>query len=416
MNFLYSLAVRLYVWSIYAVSPFNLKARLWVKGRKGWKEKLSSKSEYLNNPVWIHCASLGEFEQGRPLIEMIKEKKPDQKILLTFFSPSGYEIRKNYSFADYICYLPSDTRRNAKYFIETVKPVMAIFIKYEFWNNYISELYLKGIPLYLVSGIFRNSQHFFKWYGSFFLGMLKKFTHFFLQDEASAELLSKAGINNFTVTGDTRFDRVSKIAASAPVIPVIEEFRNGEKVFLAGSSWPEDEKIIVRYINSNPGRMKWIFAPHEPEPSNIERLERMIKVDCVRISEFSEKNRDARVLIIDKIGILSSAYRYAYIAAVGGGFGKGIHNILEPACWGIPVMFGPNYRKFREAISLLGRKGAFCFRNFEEFSTILDELLSSMELYKSASEATLKYVYENTGATDRIFSSIFQQDINNNQV
>jgi len=416
MNFLYSLAIKLYVWGIYAVSPFNSKARLWVKGRKNWKEKLSSKAEDLVNPVWVHCASLGEFEQGRPVIEMIKEKYPRQKIILTFFSPSGYEIRKNYQFADYICYLPADTRGNAKYFIETVRPKMGLFIKYEFWNNYVTELYNKRIPVYLISGIFRKSQHFFRWYGKFFLDMLRKFTYFFLQDEDSARLLRRAGIENFAVTGDTRFDRVSKIAGSAPAIHVIEQFRNGEKVFLAGSSWPEDEKIIVKYINSNPGRMKWIFAPHEPEPSNIERLEKMLKTEYVRFSEFSEKDRNARVLIINTVGILSSAYRYASVAAVGGGFGKGIHNVLEPACWGIPVLFGPNHHKFREAVNLLQRKAAFCFKNYEDFRIIMEKLLVDTEMYKSASEAALKYVSENTGATEKILSVIMQNDINNFKV
>jgi len=416
MNFLYLLAIKLYLCGIYAVSPFNSKARLWITGRKNWKEKLSLKAENLNSPIWVHCASLGEFEQGRPVIEKIKEKRPEQKIILTFFSPSGYEIRKNYPLADYICYLPPDTRSNAKYFIETVRPKMGLFIKYEFWNNYISELYNNRIPVYLVSGIFRKSQHFFRWYGKFFLDILRKFTHFFLQDEDSAKLLRIKGIENLTVTGDTRFDRVSKIAASAPVIPVLEEFRNGEKIFLAGSSWPDDEKIIVKYINSYPDRMKWIFAPHEPEPSNIERLEKMLKPECVRFTEFSEKDRNARVLIINTVGILSSAYRYASIAAVGGGFGKGIHNVLEPACWGIPVLFGPNHRKFREAANLLNKKAAFCFRNYQEFRIIMEKLLTDTEMYKSASDAALKYISENTGATDKILSVILQNDINNFKV
>ncbi|MGQ9620121.1 MAG: 3-deoxy-D-manno-octulosonic acid transferase [Bacteroidales bacterium] len=412
MNFIYSLIIRIYTCVIYIASLFNSKARLWIEGRRRWQLKLASGTMDFKKTIWIHCASLGEFEQGRPLIEKIKKEMPDFRILLSFFSPSGYEIRKNYPLADYICYLPADTPENSRLFIETVNPEIALFIKYEFWNNYISELHRKDIPVYLVSGIFRKNQYFFKWYGRYFLGILKKFQHIFLQDEESSILLHRAGIENYTVTGDTRFDRVAKIAGSSKRIPVIEKFINGEKVLLAGSSWQKDEEIIADYINNYPARMKWIFAPHEPEQSNIERIERLFKTECVRFSQFSDKKISARVLIIDCIGLLSSAYRYAYIAEVGGGFGKGIHNILEPACWGVPVLFGPNYGKFREAISLINTKGAFCFNNYKEFETILDELISNSALYESASKTALKYITENTGATKKIFKMIFGEDIN----
>jgi len=412
MRLIYSLAIIAYTGVIYMASFFNEKARLWLNGRKDWRKKLAENVAGFDKTIWIHCASLGEFEQGRPLIEKIKKEFPGFKILLSFFSPSGYEIRKNYPLADYICYLPADTPRNAKFFIETVRPEMSLFIKYEFWNNYISELYKKGIPLFLVSGIFRSNQHFFRWYGGFFLKILRKFTHIFLQNEESALLLKKAGIENFTVTGDTRFDRVIQIAGSSSGIPAIEKFSNGEKLFLAGSSWPQDEEIIVRYINNYPFAMKWVFAPHEIDRHNIDRLASMIKPKCVRFSEFSDNSIDARVLIIDNIGMLSSAYRYAYIAAVGGGFGKGIHNILEPACWGLPVLFGPNHSKFREATDLLSAGGAFCFRNYDQFRASLDKLLTDSAFYKSASEAALKYVSDNTGATDKIIIEIFQKDIN----
>jgi 3-deoxy-D-manno-octulosonic-acid transferase len=393
-------------------SIFNDKAKLWVRGRRGWKKSLRVKIKSGDKWIWIHCASLGEFEQGRPLIEMIKEKEPGYKIILTFFSPSGYELRKDWPLADVICYLPADTPGNAFDFIEISKPEMVLFIKYEFWNNYISELDRRNIPLYLVSGIFRPGQHFFKWYGGFFRGMLKKFTHIFLQDDRSFDLLKGAGIQNISVTGDTRFDRVSKIAGTAAPIPVIEKFRGGEKLFLAGSSWRADEEIIAAYINSDPGRMKWVFAPHEIGKSNIDRLEKLFKTRVVRYSSFGEDSHDARVLIIDNMGLLASAYRYAHIAAIGGGFGNGIHSILESVCWGVPVLFGPNYYGFREAYDLIEREGAFCYKNKEEFSRIMDMWQTDERLYKSASLTVANYIKQNTGATERIFRILYEHDIN----
>lgn len=412
MAFIYSLVIRLYVSALYTASFFNPKARLWTEGRRGWREKLIKATAGFYKTIWVHCASLGEFEQGRPLMEKIREERPEFRIVLTFFSPSGYEIRKGWPGADYICYLPADTASNAKFFIETVKPEMALFIKYEFWNNYISVLYGRKIPLFLVSGIFRGDQHFFRWYGNFFRSMLNKFTHIFVQDERSAELLRSAGIERTTVTGDTRFDRVMKIARSAPLIPEMEKFGNGEKIFLAGSSWPKDEEIIARYINSRPGVMKWIFAPHETDKANIERIEKLFTLPVIRFSDFYGSDSEARVMIIDTIGMLSSAYRYAHIAAVGGGFGKGIHNILEPACWGIPVLFGPNHKKFREAVSLLALKGAFCFNNYDEFREITDSLLADESLHRSASGNALSYVSANAGATEKIINVLFEKDIN----
>ncbi len=410
MSVLYSLSIKIYVFAVHLASLFDYKARKWIKGRKGWHEKLKAGTEGFEHTIWVHCASLGEFEQGRPLMEMIKEKIPGCNILLTFFSPSGYELRKSWPGADYICYLPADTRQNARLFVETVKPEKAIFIKYEFWNNYITEVSIRNIPLYLISGIFRENQHFFKWYGGFFLRMLKKFTHIFVQDISSAKILNEAGINNVTVAGDTRFDRVMKIAGSARNIPVIEEFAGNEKVLIAGSSWRKDEEIIAKYINASPGRMKWIFAPHEINETNIARLEGSLKTSSVRFSEFSSEKAESRVLIIDNIGMLSSAYKYAYIAGIGGGFGKGIHNILEAACWGVPTIFGPNHKKFREAIELLKAGGAFCFRNYHELNSILDKLLSDSDFHSKASLTARNYVMNNTGATEKIFRSIIGND------
>jgi 3-deoxy-D-manno-octulosonic-acid transferase len=413
MKFLYNIGILIYVLTARLLSPVNSKARLWTRGRKGWETLLHEKINPENINIWIHCASLGEFEQGRPLIEAIKRNRPGYKIVLTFFSPSGYEIRKNYNVADMVCYLPPDTHRNAKKFISIVNPAAAIFVKYEFWDNYTSLLKKKGIPLYLISGIFRVNQHFFRWYGGFFRKILFRFTHIFVQDNQSVDLLKKIGIVNASMAGDTRFDRVVEIAGSAKSIPQIERFKGEEKLFLAGSSWRQDEEIIARYINLNPSRMKWVFAPHEIDKPNIERLVRLFSTEVVRFSEFSEKSSDARILIIDNIGMLSSAYRYASIAEIGGGFGKGIHNILEAACWGIPVLLGPNHKKFREAVELLSLGGAKSFSSFEEFWGIMENWLSDYSEYLNSSENASRYVKDNAGATGKILSKLALKDINN---
>lgn len=393
-------------------APFNSKARQWTQGRKNWEALLKSNIDPENKYIWVHCASLGEFEQGRPLIEKLKNESPEYKVVLTFFSPSGYEIRKNYSFADYVCYLPADTPRNSRKFVSILNPALAIFVKYEFWYNYILRLDSAKIPLYLISGIFRPEQAFFRWYGVFFRKMLFRFTHIFVQDEKSEDLLKKAGLKNVSVAGDTRFDRVMQIAGSAKDIPQIDLFRNGEKVLLAGSSWPQDEEIIAGYINRYPENLKWIFAPHEIDKPNIDRLERLFSVRTVRFSAFTEESASARVMIIDNIGMLSSAYKYAFKAAIGGGFGKGIHNILEAACWGIPVVFGPNYRNFREANDLIRLNGARSYRNFGEFSRIVDSWIIDSGSYQAAARSAASYVKENAGATAMIYNHIFQKDMN----
>jgi 3-deoxy-D-manno-octulosonic-acid transferase len=406
MKAIYTLIIIIYTGLIHIFSLFNKKASLWVKGRKNWSKLLKERIGSGDKTIWVHCASLGEFEQGRPLIEKIKEKRPEYKILLTFFSPSGYEIRKSWPLADYICYLPADTPANASLFVNIARPSMALFIKYEFWNNYLSILYKKRIPFYLVSGIFRPEQYFFKWYGKFFRTILKKFTHIFVQDSRSVDLLTEIGITNVSHTGDTRFDRVNQIAGAAKALPVIERFKGSEKIFMAGSSWRPDEEIIAGYVNSFPDRMKWILAPHEIDKNNIERLEKLFKVKVVKYSESVEDSADARVMIIDNIGILSSAYRYAAIAEVGGGFGQGIHNILEPACWGIPVLFGPNHIKFREAADLISANGAFCFKDHHEFAEIVDKLLEDKKMYEAASKSVSDYIKNNTGATEKIFEMV----------
>lgn len=406
MSILYNLGIYILNGLAHLLALFNSKARLWDAGTRGWESKITDKIKQGDRNIWIHCASLGEFEQGRPLIEAIKKEHPGMKVVLTFFSPSGYEIRKNYDRADCIIYLPADTPSNARKFVRLVNPEFAILVKYEFWNNYISELYRNNIPLYLVSGIFRPDQHFFRWYGSFFRGILRKFRLLFVQDQASFELLKGIGITNVQVTGDTRFDRVVQIAGTAKDIKQLEQFRGEEKMFLAGSSWRQDEEIIAEYINSNPDRMKWVFAPHEIHSENIDRLEKLFTVKTVRFSKFTEADSAARVLIIDNIGMLSSAYRYSYIAAIGGGFGKGIHNILEAACWGVPVMFGPRHEKFKEALDLIKENGAAGFDSFSSFRRILEKWLSDEPFYLKSANAASDYVIKNKGATEKILTEI----------
>jgi 3-deoxy-D-manno-octulosonic-acid transferase len=412
MEVLYNIGILIFTALAHLISPFNPKASLWVKGQKKWAEKITEKIKPEDHPVWIHCASLGEFEQGRPVIEAIKKAMPGLKIVLTFFSPSGYEIRKNYPDADCILYLPADTPGNAARFINLINPRYVIFVKYEFWNNYISALYKNNIPIYLISGIFRPKQHFFKWYGSFFRLMLRKFERIFVQNQESLELLSGIGIRNISLAGDTRFDRVTQITETATNISQMGQFRGDEKLFLAGSSWKQDEEIIARYINRFPGRMKWVFAPHEIDTPNIERLEKLFNIKHVRFSEFNETSADARVMIIDNVGLLSSAYRYAFIASIGGGFGKGIHNILEPACWGVPVMFGPKHKEFMEAVDLINENGAMAFDSFGKFSDILEKWLTDELYYLKSSKAASFYVKKNTGATGKILLEILQNDIN----
>ncbi|MDA3779752.1 MAG: 3-deoxy-D-manno-octulosonic acid transferase, partial [Bacteroidales bacterium] len=361
MHYIYNFSIRVYFFLIKIASLFNNKAKLFVDGRKNLFNNLN-KIDSKNKLAWFHCASLGEFEQGRPLIEKLKKEHPEYKILLTFFSPSGFEIRKNYRMADYIFYLPVDTPKNAKKFVDLVKPDIVFFIKYEFWFNFLKEIKKNNIPLYVVSAIFRNKQSFFKWYGKRYRKELAAISHFFVQDDESKRLLAKININNVTVTGDTRFDRVYEISKQSKELPIINNFKNDTQVFIAGSTWKPDEEIITSYINKNHNKIKFIIAPHEIDETNIRRIENSIadNIPVVRYSNANEKDLSSvRVLIVDNIGLLSSIYKYANIAYIGGGFGKGIHNILEAACYSIPVIFGSNYYKFNEAVELVKKRGAF---------------------------------------------------------
>jgi len=358
--------------------------------------------------IWFHAASLGEFEQGRPIIEAIRKQYPHYKILLTFFSPSGYEVRKNYDGADVICYLPFDTLFKVKKFLYLANPAIAVFIKYEFWYNYLSELKRRNIPTYLVSAIFRKEQVFFKWYGRWYLKALRCFDRLFVQDEASADLLAGVGITNVSVCGDTRFDRMMEVHRQAQLLPAVEAFvDSGEQlVLVAGSSWPQDEDILIPYFNEHP-EIKLIIAPHEIHREHLMDIESRLKRPSIRMSEARRQiltNKDC--LIIDGFGLLSSIYRYGQIAYIGGGFGKGIHNTIEAAVYGIPVLFGPNYQKFREAREMIAAGGGFAIAGANEFNTRMDQLIADAAFRQRAGRIVADYVQQNSGVTDKILKEL----------
>ena len=475
MTILYHISLYLYLFAVLLVSPFSQKAALFYKGRIGLMNrigremaKLLEESNLCNGGVgqcnicnsgsgagdeecaietgdisgvlWVHCASVGEFEQARPVIEGYRERNPADKVVLSFFSPSGYELRKDYALADKVFYLPIDTARNARKFIEAVKPTTAIFIKYEFWRNYLKVLKRKGVPTYLVSGIFREDHHFFRWWGGTFRKVLRAFTHFFVQDENSRRLLSSIGFENATISGDTRFDRVYKIAKESKEIEIDRDFvaAGAVPVIIIGSSWPADENIISECRSKLPPA-KLIIAPHEIGERHIEQLSGLFgRERCIRYTQFPgstkqgavqnesrEQNCDTSddvsqkgsivpgsataqesLLVIDTIGILSSIYKYGLIAYIGGGFGAGIHNILEAAVYGIPVVFGPRCQKFKEARDLLALGGAFSVSNSEEYCAIMERLLSDTSYRVECGAICKKYVKDNLGATDKILEQI----------
>jgi len=407
----YSLLIHLYSLVVELISPFHKKARMMRFGQ--WKtnsilrEKIDRNVKY----IWIHASSLGEFEQGRPLIEKIKSDYPQYKILLTFFSPSGYEVRKNYEGADVICYLPFDTPYKVKKFINLANPCMAIFIKYEFWGNYLGELKKRGIPVYIISAIFRREQLFFQWYGKMYRKMLHYFTHLFVQDQKSKDLLGQFGITNVTVAGDTRFDRVLDVYNKRRDIPNMDSFlknSKGEKqrILIAGSSWPQDEDIFIRYFNERQD-IKLIIAPHEIHREHLMHIESLLKRPSIRLSEsFGHDSSDKDCVIVDSFGLLSSIYRYGDIAYIGGGFGVGIHNTLEAAVYGIPVVFGPKYQKFKEAKDLIEVGGGFSIANKEEFDSRMNDFLAYSELMDAAGKAAGDFVREHAGVTDCIISKL----------
>ena len=373
------------------------------------REKIDRNAKY----IWFHASSLGEFEQGRPMMEKIKAEHPEYKILLTFFSPSGYEVRKNYNGADVICYLPFDTPYRVKKFLNLANPSIAVFIKYEFWGNYLQELKHRNIPVYIISSIFRRDQLFFQWFGYPYRKMLYCFTHLFVQDDRSAALLKEFGITNVTVTGDTRFDRVLDVRNQARELSPVEHFvceggKEKRLTLVAGSSWPQDEEILIPYFNEHP-EMKLIIAPHEIHREHLMYIESLLKRPSVRLSDVFHDQSLAEgkdCLIVDSFGLLSSIYRYGTIAYIGGGFGAGIHNTLEAAVYGIPVLFGPKYHKFKEAKDLIKVGGGFSVSDKQSFCEKMDELLTYHEVLEAAGESAGQFVNGNAGATDKILRII----------
>jgi|AntAceMinimDraft_17_1070374.scaffolds.fasta_scaffold03736_7 3-deoxy-D-manno-octulosonic-acid transferase len=412
MTYLYNIIIKIYYFGIVITGLFNKKSRLWIYGRRNLFQKIKSSVKNDNKKIaWFHCASLGEFEQGRPIIEMFKQKYPEYKIVLTFFSPSGYEIRKNYKNADYIFYLPLDTKDNATKFIELIKPKIVFFIKYEFWFNYLNILHKKNIPVFIVSAIFRPEQYFFKWYGLWFRKQLHNITHFFVQNAESKKLLNFVKINNVSVTGDTRFDRVWAIYKQKKLFPLIKLFKQDKNLFVAGSTWPKDEDLLSVLINNNIYKnLKFLIAPHEINKEHINEIINKFKVKTLKLSEATQDNiNTANVLIIDSIGILSHLYQYATITYIGGGFGKGIHNILEPANFENPIIFGPNYNKFQEAKDLIKLKGAFCVTNSNKLIDKTKELLDDSNFLAQTSKISKNYIENKKGATENVFRSIKKQ-------
>ncbi len=409
MRLLYSISIFFYGFIIKLFSIVNPKAKLWINGRKNIFNHLIDFKNNNNKPIiWFHCASLGEFEQGRPFIEKVKKEKPEYAILLTFFSPSGYEIRKNYTVADYVSYLPIDSIKNSKRFIEIISPEKVFFIKYEYWYNYINRLNINEIPLYIISAIFRKNHIFFKWYGTWFRKQLKKIRFFYTQNQESLQLLKTIGIENAIKSGDTRFDRVSEIC-SKPIN--IEQFANLDinKTIVVGSSWLDDEKLIQKATIQFP-QIKIIIAPHDVDEVRIKFIENCFKDrKCMRFSQLQliEKN-DFDVLIIDSVGLLSSLYQYGFLAYIGGGFGKGIHNILEASCYGKPIIFGPNYKKFQEAVSLIMEGGAFSINNSEELTNLITNFINNTEQTSKCSEISKAFTIRNNGATEAIFNHVFK--------
>ena len=410
---IYNLVIYLYLLGVAIYSRFNEKVRkMWRGEREAFKilrEKVDPNAKY----VWFHAASLGEFEQGRPLMEQLRKDHPEYKILLTFFSPSGYEVRKNYEGADIITYLPLDTITNARRFLRTVRPVMAFFIKYEFWYNYLHILKHRGVPVYSVSSIFRPEQVFFKWYGRQYGRVLNCFTHFFVQNEISKELLAKIGITDTTVVGDTRFDRVLQIKEAAKQLPIVESFvKDAPQVFVAGSSWPPDEEIFIKYFNEHKN-WKLIIAPHVIGEDHLKQIEKLL--EGRKVIRYTEAEKmvngqlsmvhDYEVLIINCFGLLSSIYHYGNVAYVGGGFGVGIHNLLEAAVWDVPVFFGPNNQKFQEAQGLK-TSGGFEISSYEDFAAQMDRFAADDVYLQEQGQKAGHFVKGQSGATQKVLSAV----------
>lgn len=419
MRVFYFIGIALFRLGFFLAASFHAKAKRWQQGRKNLFPELEKAFAENKPTLWFHCASLGEFEQGRPLMEEIRKTHPHYRILLTFFSPSGYEVRKNYAGADYVCYMPSDTPAHARRFLAITKPVAAFFVKYEFWYFHLEALSNHNIPHFLVSGIFRRDQPFFKGYGNWFRKALQGYNMIFTQDEQSLQLVNSVPGVKAMFSGDTRFDRVLQITAAAKEIPLAGAFADGHRVIVAGSSWPPDEELLVQFLQTN-STVKLLIAPHETAEEKITAvITRLRKCSTLKnpeaIVRFSQADTTraaaARVLVIDNVGMLSSLYRYGQIACIGGGFGAGIHNTLEAAVWGMPVLFGPHFEKFNEAKALLKIGAAFTYTNSETFAKQLSNLLEDPEKLKTASEKARTFVQNNAGATERIIQQLIQKEI-----
>lgn len=406
--FLYNQIIHGYTAAVSAAARFNPKARLWVEGRKGLTERIAEAFEGVTQPVvWVHCASLGEFEQGRPVIEAIRSRYPEYKILLTFFSPSGYEVRKNYTSADWVFYLPSDTPANAYAFVNAVSPITAIFVKYEFWFNYITELHGRGIPIVVISAIFRARHPFFRWYGLWFRRKLQMVSRFYVQNESSGAVLRRARLLQVMVSGDTRFDRVKSVASQPFSHPVVEAFAAGSKVLVAGSTWPPDETLLLSLMTKMQNKLKLLIAPHEVDEPRVAQLVSDFGEKTVRLSEATQQQAaEARVLVVDSVGMLSQLYRFGQFAYIGGGFGVGTHNILEAAVFGLPLFFGPNHQKFRETVDLVRLRGAFPVNSSKCLITVFTKVSTDDYLYHQAHSACLDYIERNLGATDVIMRGL----------
>lgn len=407
MRLLYNLGIRLYVTGIHIASLWNFKAKQWVKGRALWIEELGKASGgFKEHVIWFHCASLGEFEMARPLMEKIKAEQPQYSILLTFFSPSGYDVRKNWKGADYVMYLPADTRSNANAFVKIVNPQKAVFVKYEYWLNYLDALHYTHVDTFMVCAVYRKDQAFFKWYGKPFRFGLTRFKEIFVQTEYSKELALKLGFD-VVVAGDMRYDRVTMAARQNQLSREVAAFCQTGFTIVCGSTWPEEEKLICPWMNSSSAEVKMIIAPHDISEEHLKSIEERLKVQYVRYSKLNEATENTRVIIVDNIGMLGTLYKAGKIAVVGGGFSGALHNILEPAVYGVPVLFGPKYKKFHEAASFMYAGGAFSFSDLHSFDTLIQRFKKNEDERKKAGNACLKIVADNEGATQLIYDQMF---------
>jgi len=416
--FVYTFFIRLYHFIVSCAAPINEKAKLFSEGRKNLLLKISNElTSNSKNNIWIHCSSLGEFEQGRPLIEQLKKNYPQFSIVLTFFSPSGYEQRKNYELADFVFYLPADTKKNANEFIRLIQPKLVVFVKYEFWLNYLNQLHKNNIPTFLISALFREDQHFFKWYGSIFKRTLFYYQHLFVQNQVSLSILQQHDIKNCSIAGDTRLDRVIEIAKQPKKFPVIEEHIKNKKVIVAGSSWPKDEEFIVSTfdrLKNKHNDLLLIIAPHEINKTSIEHLSKRISETENKLTHqlFTKgiQPKPTDIIIIDTIGVLASVYQYADMAIIGGGFGSGIHNTTEALVYGMPVAFGPNYKKFKEAIEAIELNFGFCFTNENELFEFLNNFIQNPETLIQLKSKAKNYIHQNSGSTDKILKFLIEHN------